>query len=188
MRLSAEAQGADAGLVAKARAIHDRVITLDTHDDINPANFTRERNYTQRLDTQVNLPKMKRGRPRRRPSSSSTSARDDARRADRRLRRAPTTAAIEKFDAIHRLTEGDRAGPDRAGADRRRRAPDLPRAARRSRSSASRTAIRSAPTSRRVKEFYDRGARYMSLAHNGHNQLVRLEHRRARRRHGCTTA
>ena len=33
----------------------------------------------------------------------------------------------------------------------------------------------------RVKEFYDRGGRYMSLAHNGHNQLVRLEHRRARR-------
>ena len=27
---------ADAALVQKARAIHDRVITLDTHDDINP--------------------------------------------------------------------------------------------------------------------------------------------------------
>src|SRR5205814_3240055 len=24
----------------------------------------------------------------------------------------------------------------------------------------------------RVKEFYDRGGRYMSLAHNGHNQLA----------------
>ena len=56
------AQGpADAALVQKARAIHDRVITLDTHDDINPDNFTRAKNYTQRLETQVNLPKMVEG-------------------------------------------------------------------------------------------------------------------------------
>ena len=55
----AVAQGAaDAALIQKARAIHDRVITLDTHDDINPENFTRAKNYTQRLDTQVNLPKI----------------------------------------------------------------------------------------------------------------------------------
>ena len=31
---------ADAALIQKARAIHDRVIALDTHDDIDPANFT----------------------------------------------------------------------------------------------------------------------------------------------------
>ena len=37
--------GADAALVQKARAIHDRVITLDTHDDINPDNFTRQIAY-----------------------------------------------------------------------------------------------------------------------------------------------
>ena len=52
---------ADEALVKKARAIHDKVIALDTHDDIDPANFTAERNYTQRLDTQVNLPKMVEG-------------------------------------------------------------------------------------------------------------------------------
>src|SRR5688572_14453384 len=52
---------ADAALTQKARAIHDRVIALDTHADINPDNFTRQKNYTQRLDTQVNLPKMKEG-------------------------------------------------------------------------------------------------------------------------------
>src|SRR5688500_8522882 len=50
--------GPDAALIQKARAIHDRVITLDTHADINPDNFTRAKNYTQRLETQVNLPKM----------------------------------------------------------------------------------------------------------------------------------
>ena len=39
-----------------------RVITLDTHNDIEPDNFTATKNYSQRLDTQVNLPKMKEGR------------------------------------------------------------------------------------------------------------------------------
>ena len=51
-------QSADDDLIKKARAIHDKAITLDTHVDINPSGFTAERNYTQRLDTQVNLPKM----------------------------------------------------------------------------------------------------------------------------------
>src|SRR5438034_11499254 len=48
-------------LAARARAIHGRVITLDTHDDIDPQNFTASCNYTMRLTTQVNLPKMKEG-------------------------------------------------------------------------------------------------------------------------------
>ncbi len=45
-------------LAARARAIHDRVIALDTHVDINVRDFTATRNYTQRLETQVDLPKM----------------------------------------------------------------------------------------------------------------------------------
>src|SRR3954452_5854745 len=48
-------------VTARARAIHERVLTLDTHDDIDPANFTAERNYTQDLGTQVNLPRMIKG-------------------------------------------------------------------------------------------------------------------------------
>src|SRR5437773_2924552 len=48
-------------LTARARAIHDRVIALDTHNDIDPQNFTATCNYTMRLTTQVNLPKMKEG-------------------------------------------------------------------------------------------------------------------------------
>ena len=57
----AAAQAPDPALVAKARAIHERVIALDTHNDINPRDFTKGRNYTQRLDNQVNLPKMEEG-------------------------------------------------------------------------------------------------------------------------------
>lgn len=33
-------------VVARAKAIHDRVIALDTHNDISPVNFTAEKNYT----------------------------------------------------------------------------------------------------------------------------------------------
>jgi len=46
---------------AKAEQIHKNIMTLDTHDDINVANFTPEKNYTQNLPTQVNLPKMNAG-------------------------------------------------------------------------------------------------------------------------------
>ncbi len=51
----------DAALIAKAKAIHSRVLKLDTHNDIEPANFTPDCNYTMRLTTQVNLPKMVEG-------------------------------------------------------------------------------------------------------------------------------
>ena len=93
-------QAPDAALVARARAIHDRVIALDTHDDINPRDFTTERNYTQRLENQVNLPKMKEGGL-------------DASFFIVYVGQGPLTTdgyaqayrqAVEKFDAIHRLT------------------------------------------------------------------------------------
>ena len=45
----------------QAKGIHDRVIKLDTHNDIDPSNFTPDCNYTMRLTTQVNLPKMVEG-------------------------------------------------------------------------------------------------------------------------------
>ena len=37
------------------------IITIDTHDDFNVANFTDSLNYTMDTDTQVNLPKMIQG-------------------------------------------------------------------------------------------------------------------------------
>src|SRR6266436_1484636 len=55
------AQSNDAALIAKAKLIHDRVIKLDTHNDIDAANFTADCNYKMRLTTQVNLPKMVEG-------------------------------------------------------------------------------------------------------------------------------
>src|SRR5262249_16272147 len=55
------AQSNDSALMDKAKAIHNRVIKIDTHNDIEPANFAPDCNYTMRLTTQVNLPKMVEG-------------------------------------------------------------------------------------------------------------------------------
>ena len=91
----------DAALLEKARKIHADVITLDTHVDINTANFTKDRNYTQDLPTQATLPKMKSGGldvawlivyTGQGPLTEEGYA-------------AAYKNAIDKFDAIHRLTK-----------------------------------------------------------------------------------
>ena len=45
----------------RARAIHERVMTLDTHVDISLTQFTPELNYTTRLPSQVDLVQMEAG-------------------------------------------------------------------------------------------------------------------------------
>jgi membrane dipeptidase len=164
---TAPGQAADAALVQKARAIHERVITLDTHDDINPANFTKARNYTQRLDTQVDLPKMIEGGL-------------DVAFFIVYVGQGPLTpegydraytAAIEKFDAIHRLTK--EIAPDKIGLALT--AADVRRIAASGRKVAVIGIENGYPIGEdigRVWEFHDRGGRYMSLAHNGHSQLA----------------
>jgi membrane dipeptidase len=157
----------DAALVARARAIHDRVLTLDTHNDIEPEHFTPTCNYAQRLTTQVNLPKMKEGGldvsfmivyvgqgP------LTPAGYDDAYRQ-----------AVAKFDAVHRLTE--QIAPKEIGLALT--ADDVRRIA----ASGRKVAVIGIENGyqvgldvKRVKEFFDRGGRYMSLAHNGASQLA----------------
>ena len=55
---SEQASAEKSDLLQHARAIHERVLTLDSHIDFAPADLVSERNYTQRLDTQFNLPNM----------------------------------------------------------------------------------------------------------------------------------
>ena len=159
--------GADAALVQKARAIHDRVITLDTHADINPDNFTRARNYTQRLDTQVNLPKMVEGGL-------------DAAFFIVYVGQGPLTAegyanaykqAVAKFDAIHHLAKEIAPGQIELALT----AADVARIAKSGKKVALIGIENAYPLGTditRVKEFYDRGGRYISLAHNGHSQFA----------------
>src|SRR6185295_3011811 len=92
---------AETALVSKAKSIHNRVIKIDTHNDIDPREFTPECNYTMRLTTQVNLPKMIEGDM-------------DVSFMIVYVGQGPLTAsgydnayeqAVAKFDAIHRFTE-----------------------------------------------------------------------------------
>ena len=79
--------------------------------------------------------------------------------------------AMEKFDAIHRLTE--EIAPDKIGLALT--AADVRRIAASGRKVALIGVENAYPLGTdisRVKEFYDRGGRYMSLAHNGHSQFA----------------
>jgi membrane dipeptidase len=164
---------ADDALVKRAHAIHDKVIALDTHVDIAARDFTPERNYTERLDTQVDLPKMIAGGLDAaffvvyvgQPSPDTTPDAFEAAGYERAYQ-----SAIEKFDAVHRLTE--KIAPDKIGLALT--AADVRRISASGRKVALIGVENGYPIGTdigRVKEFYDRGARYMSLAHNGHSQL-----------------
>ncbi|KXK01497.1 MAG: Zn-dependent dipeptidase, microsomal dipeptidase [Acidobacteria bacterium OLB17] len=158
---------AEAKLRAKAEKIHKSVITLDTHNDISTRNFTLERNYTQDLDTQVNLPKMRKGGldvswmivyTGQGPLTEAGYA-------------AAYKNAIDKFDAIHRLTE--KIAPDQIGLALT--SNDVRRLVKEGKLVAMIGVENGYPIGTdlsRIKEFADRGARYMSLAHNGHSQLA----------------
>ena len=158
---------ADAELMERARGIHERVITLDTHADINPANFTAELNYTMDLPTQVNLPKMEAGGL-------------DVAWFIVYVGQGDLTPegyaeaygqAIAKFDAIHRLTE--EIAPERIGLALT--SDDVRRIAGEGRSVAMIGVENGYPVGEdigRIQEFQERGARYLSLAHNGHSQLA----------------
>ena len=165
---------AEQDLVARARDIHDRVITLDTHNDIDPSHFTPACNYTMRLTTQVNLPKMKEGgvdvsfmvvyvgqsNPPQTPDAFQPSGYERAYRE-----------AVQKFDAVHALT--GKIAP--AEIELALTPADVVRISRSGKKVAVIGIENGYPIGTdigRVKEFWDRGGRYMSLAHNGHSQLA----------------
>lgn len=156
----------DAELMERARGIHERVITLDTHADINPGNFTAELNYTMDLPTQVNLPKMEAGGLDVAwfivyVGQGDLSPEGYAEAYDQ---------AIAKFDAIHRLTE--EIAPERIGLALT--SDDVRRIVSEGRSVAMIGVENGYPVGEdigRIEEFHERGARYLSLAHNGHSQL-----------------
>ncbi len=158
--------GTDAELTERARGIHERVVTLDTHADINPGNFTAELNYTMDLPTQVTLPKMEAGGL-------------DAAWFIVYVGQGDLTPAgyaeaygqaIAKFDAIHRLTE--EIAPGRIGLALT--SGDVRRIAGEGRKVAMIGVENGYPLGEdlgRIREFHERGARYLSLAHNGHSQF-----------------
>src|SRR5205814_10694728 len=131
-------------------------------------------NYTMRLTTQVNLPKMKEGGldvsffvvyvgqtdPKESADAFQPAGYDRAYRA-----------AVAKFDAIHRLTEQI--------APKEIELALTPADVVRIHNSGKKVAVIGIENGYpigtdvgRVKEFWQRGGRYLSLAHNGHSQLA----------------
>jgi membrane dipeptidase len=157
----------DQAMIDRARGIHDRVITMDTHVDISAARFTENCNYTMRLTTQVNLPKMKEGGldapfliVYTGQGALTPEGYDSAYKQ-----------AVEKFDAVHRLTK--EIAPNEI--ELALTPADVVRINKAGKKVAIIGVENGYPIGtdlERVKEFYERGGRYMSLAHNGNSQLA----------------
>jgi membrane dipeptidase len=155
----------DAELLARARALHERVITIDTHDDI-PLNFATADVDPLNADRQVNLTKMKAGgldvaffivfvgqTPR-------TAENYDKAKTD----------AMTKFQAIHRMADtlySDRIALAYA-------ADDVPRIKASGRLVAA-IGIENGYVIGKdlslIKKYFDLGARYMTLAHGANNDI-----------------
>lgn len=157
----------EAKLIEKAKKIHARVITLDTHNDIDTKNFTETTNYTKDLPTQVNIPKMKQGGL---DVSWMIVYTGQGELNEEGYKKAYANA-IDKFEAIHRLTK--KIAPEQIGLALT--SADVRRLHKEGKLAALIGVENGYPIGTdisRVKEFATRGARYMSLAHNGHSQLA----------------
>ena len=158
----------------KARAIHDRVLVLDSHIDFEPADLTGERNYTERLETQFNLPNMLDGgldalffvvyvgqtRESQNPDPLKPAGYERA-----------YAKAVEKFDAVRRFATEIASDKMELASN----AADVRSIHAKGKKAALMGVENGYPLGEnlsRVKEFYERGARYLSLTHNGHNQLA----------------
>ncbi len=153
-------------ILAKAKEIHKEVITIDTHDDIDTKNFTTEKNYTQELDSQVTLPKMKAGGLDVAWFIVYTGQKE---LNDEGYKKAYENA-IDKFDAIDRLVT--KLAPDQI--ELAKSSDDVRRIHKDGKLVAMIGVENAYPIGEdltRIKDFAERGARYMSLAHNGHSQF-----------------
>ena len=159
----------EAAVMANAKAVHAAVLSIDTHVDIAPTNFTASGpNYTQKLPrTQVDLAKMEEGGL---GGAFLVVYVGQSPKLDAESFAGANAQALEKFDAIHRLTE--QLAPSRAeiaytAADARR----IHAAGKRVIFIGVENGFPIGADLTNVQKFFDRGGRYMSLAHNGHSQL-----------------
>lgn len=156
----------EAQLLAKAKQIHERVITLDTHCDINIKNFTDTINYTQDLDNQVTLPKMKAGGL---DVAWFIVYTGQDTLTDSGFEKAYDNA-ISKFEAIDRLVSEYAPNEIELAVT----SADVKRIVNSGKKVAMIGIENGYPVGNdiaNVEKFYTMGARYMSLAHNGHSQL-----------------
>ena len=164
--LSCQTKESKPAPLSEAERIHKAVITIDTHDDINVGNFTDSINYTQKTNSQVNLPNMRAGGL---DVSWFIVYTGQDSLTDGGFKKAAANASA-KFEAIHRLV--DNYAPDQIKLALT--AADVRKIWKNGKKVAMIGVENGYPLGLdigNVKKFYDQGARYISLAHNGHSQL-----------------
>ncbi|MDP2061240.1 MAG: dipeptidase [Flavobacteriaceae bacterium] len=149
-----------------AKRLHDSIITIDTHNDIDVKNFTIDHNYTQDLDTQVNLPKMEKGGL----DVSWMIVYTGQGELTPTGYQAAYANAMAKFTAIHKLCE--EYAPERI--ELALNSKDVRRIVSNGKKVAMIGVENAYPIGtdlKNIEKFYKLGARYRSLAHNGHSQF-----------------
>ncbi len=154
-------------IVEQARGIHERVLTIDTHDDI-PFNFaTEEVDPGVRGERKVDLPKMREGlldvgyfvvfvgQTPRTPENYEKAKSD----------------AMTKFNAIHRMT--DEMYPDEIGfANTADEIESIHAAGKLVATIGIENGYVIGKDLSLVEKYHELGARYMTLAHGGHNDIA----------------
>jgi membrane dipeptidase len=166
--LSARQAGPDAALLAKAKAIHERAITLDSHVDIGGADYA-----TEKLDPglptnrKCDLPKMKAGGLDGVFLAAFVGQRPDLTAAGFK---AAYDQAIAGLDAVNRLAKmhPELCELGRSPADVER----IAKTGKRVILTGVENGYPMGDDVANLKAFYDRGARYMTLVHSSHNQLA----------------
>lgn len=156
----------EAELEARARAIHERVLTIDTHDDI-PFDFATPDVDPLDADRQVNLQKMEAGGL---DAGFFIVYVGQTERTPENYERAKADAMM-KFEAIHRMTE--EMYPERI--ELAYTADDVVRINGEGKLVAA-IGIENGYVIGRdlslLERYHERGARYVTLAHGGHNDIA----------------
>ena len=156
----------DTQLINKARQIHSRVITLDTHNDFDLKNFTDSVNYSQNTNSQVNLPKMIKGGL----DVSWLVVYTGQGKLNKEGYKNAGINAQNKFDAINRLVN-DYAPNQITLAKSSREVDSIIKLGKKAAMIGVENAYPIGENLHEIKRYAKLGARYMSLAHNGHNQF-----------------
>ena len=156
----------DISLIETAKKIHSKVIVLDTHNDINVYNFSDSINYSQNTNSQVNLPKMIKGGL----DVSWLVVYTGQGKLDKDGYSKAALNAQGKFDAIYRLAND--YAPNQIGlATTSKDVDSIIGLGKKVAMIGVENAYPVGENLHEIKRYAKLGARYMSLAHNGHNQF-----------------
>ena len=153
-------------LIENAKKIHSKVIVLDTHNDIDVYNFSDSINYSQNTNSQVNLPKMIKGGL----DVSWFIVYTGQGKLNKDGYKQAATNAQNKFDAINRLVNV--YAPDKISlATSSKEVDSIVKLGKKVAMIGVENAYPIGEDLNEIRRYAKLGARYMSLAHNGHNQF-----------------